>query len=63
MDDHHDRINAVHNTIKEADNDLKNFEDTANIFTHSVEDLKKRADAIHSYNQQSILNEISNSRL
>lgn len=62
MDDHHDRINSVYTTVNETDTDLKGFEETANGFTSSVEKIKKRADAIQSYNQRSIMNEISNSK-
>lgn len=62
MDDHHDRINSVYATVDEADNDLKGIKETANDFTRSVEEIKQRADAIQSYNQKSIMNEISNSK-
>lgn len=45
-------------SVDEANQHLESVEATAREFTDAVDNVKKRSDAIHSYNQQSILDDI-----
>uniref|UniRef100_A0A914BUS5 Laminin G domain-containing protein n=1 Tax=Acrobeloides nanus TaxID=290746 RepID=A0A914BUS5_9BILA len=60
LDDHHDRINTVHNTVVQAQTTLADVQKRAENFAKDVEDLQKRAEAVGNFNEQTIRDEIEN---